>query len=256
MHFDIDVATGHWPFRQVPNQDIAGLKRLLKSKGVTGAAVVNTNGLFYKNCHDANIELAKTVARHTDFFTAVATLNPCYPACERDLVECVDKLDMRALRLVPQYHDYQLGNPQTLVIMKKAAELELPVFIPKRIVDPRGRHWMDTGRMIYIREIFDLCRAAPETKIVYTGATGCDLEKLVDKKGRAYYPNLYFETSTITQDMVKEIGCERFLFGSGAPLRGITPALLRLRAAKLGAAARRAVVWGNAARLLGFAGPR
>ncbi|MBU4430352.1 MAG: amidohydrolase, partial [Verrucomicrobia bacterium] len=61
MLFDINTATGHWPFRRIPNQTITELKRLLKSKGVTGAAVVNPNGLFYQNCHDANVELAKAI---------------------------------------------------------------------------------------------------------------------------------------------------------------------------------------------------
>ncbi len=58
MTFDINTAVGHWPFRRIPHQTPSELRALLEKAGIDGAAVANTNGLFYKNCHDANLELA------------------------------------------------------------------------------------------------------------------------------------------------------------------------------------------------------
>jgi len=258
MLFDINTATGHWPFRQVPNQSIPELKRLLKSKGITGAAVVNTNGLFYQNCHDANIELAKAIERHRDFFAGIAVLNPLYAAWERDLETCVGKLGLKALRLVPQYHNYRLDCPDVLAIIQKAASLGLPVFIPQRIIDVRGRHRMDTEQVVNLHEVGALCRAAPKAKIVFTEAS-VNPEELVDEHGCRCYPNLYFEMSRFRsvmgqniKRMVKLIGYERILFGSGAPFKEITPALLKLKNIKCSEKTRHLIARENALRLLGL----
>jgi len=256
MLFDINTATGHWPFRQVPNENISELKRLLTGKGITGAAVVNTHGLFYQNCHDANIELARAIERQSAFFTGVATLNPLYPAWESDLETCAGKLGFKALRLVPQYHNYRLDCPEALAIAQKAASLKLPVFIPQRIVDVRGRYWMDTERIINLGEVGALCQAAPKAKVVFTEAA-VNPEELVDKRGHRHYPNLYFEISCFRsvfgqqiKRLVKLIGYEHVFFGSGAPFKEITPALLRLQHAELSPKEKNAVACQNARRFL------
>lgn len=256
MLFDINTATGHWPFRQVPNQSIPELKRLLASKGITGAAVVNTNGLFYQNCHDANIELAKAIERHGGFFVGIAVLNPLYAAWERDLETCAGKLGFKALRLVPQYHNYRLDCPEVLAIVQKAASLKLPVFIPHRIIDVRGRHWMDTEQTVNLCEVGALCQAAPKVKIVFTEAS-VNPDELVDKRGKARYSNLYFEISRFRsvmgqqiKRMLKLIGYEHVLFGSGAPFKEITPALLKLQHAGLNSKEMSAIARQNAFRIL------
>ncbi|MFH1969489.1 MAG: amidohydrolase family protein, partial [Verrucomicrobiota bacterium] len=203
-----------------------------------------------------NIELAKAIDPHRDFFAGVAVLNPLYPAWERDLETCAGKLGLKALRLVPQYHNYRLDCPEVLVMVQKAANLKLPVFIPQRLVDVRGRHWMDTEQTINLCEVGVLCRAAPETKVVFTEAA-VNPEELVDKRGRVSYPNLYFEMSRFRsvlgqniKRMVQLIGHERVLFGSGAPFKEITPALLKLQHAALSPKEKNAVALQNAVRIL------
>ena len=60
--FDVNTALGHWPFRRLTNTTASELRVLLSLHDVTGAAVVNTHGLFYMNAHDANLELADWLA--------------------------------------------------------------------------------------------------------------------------------------------------------------------------------------------------
>jgi len=71
------------------------------------------------------------------------------------------------------------------------------------------------------------------------------------------YLNLYFEISRFCsvmgqqiQRMSKLIGYERVLFGSGAPFKEITPALLKLQHAALSSKEKNAVAWQNIARIL------
>ncbi len=257
MLFDIHTATGHWPFRKVPNEDIADLRRLLAGKGITGAAVANTHGLFYKNCHDANLELAEAIATQGGFFVGVATLNPLYAAWEKDLHDCVEQLGMKALRLAPQYHSYDLSVPQATEILQAATALHLPVFIPSRLVDVRQRHWLDTERQLGVTEIGQFSLAVPGSRIIVTEGTA-SVADLVHDDGTLKYPNLYFEISRLRSAygqtiarLADAIGAERLLFGSGAPFKEVLPALLKLQTIACSEEVRQRIAYQNAAEMLG-----
>lgn len=256
MLFDINTAIGHWPFRRVPNQTARELRALLAEKAISGAATAHTHGLFYLNCHDANVELAEAIADHADFFVGVATLNPTYAAWERDLLVCRQELGLRALRLAPQYHGYRLNGPEACAIAKAAAELRMPLLVPHRVVDPRGRHWLDTEQTVGLPDIAALCEAAPETRVIVTEA--CFFAgDLLREEGSVRYPNLYCELSRAQHGLCglpAEIASERMVFGTGAPFKSITPALLKLDLAPgLDEAARRRIGAENARRLLSLA---
>jgi len=254
MLFDINTTIGHWPFRQVPHESPSELRALLRAKGITGAAVAHTHGLFYLNCHDANLELAQAISGHTGFFVGVATLNPMYAAWERDLPACREKLGLRALRLAPQYHGYQLGCPESLAIARAAAELALPVLVPHRVVDVRGRHWFDTEETVGFAHIAAFCEAVPETKVIVTEGS-FDADLVLTKDGSFRCPNLYLELSRARDGLCNlpaAIAAERMLFGSGAPLKSISPALLKLELADADDLGKQQIAWGNAHKLLGL----
>jgi predicted TIM-barrel fold metal-dependent hydrolase len=256
--FDINTAVGHWPFRQVPNQRADELRALLEARGILGAAVAHTHGLFYKNCHDANLELADAIAPHAGFFVGVATLNPAYAAWERDLETCVQRLGFRALRLVPQYHGYSLGSSAAVALAGAAATAGLPLLVPHRVVDVRQRHWLDTEQTTALAEVLGLCRAVPEARVVLTEWAG-PAAALSSAAGDPLCPNLFIETSRLVSaygqplaQIVKVLGAPRVLFGSGAPFKEVRPALLKLEHADLEAAEREWVGSGSARALLGL----
>ncbi|MCF7853486.1 MAG: amidohydrolase family protein [Candidatus Pacebacteria bacterium] len=256
MIFDINTATGHWPFRRVPNQTIPLLRCLLAERGIGGAAVANTHALFYKNCQDANLELAEAIADDAEFFTGVATLNPLYAAWERDLVTCTEELGLKALRLVPRYHDYGLDAPEAKAILAAATDLNLPVFIPARVVDVRQRHWMDTEQQVSVEEIGRFSLGVPGSRIVITEST-VSVPELVNDDGTLKYPGLYFEISRMPSaygqtiaGLLDAVGADRFLFGSGAPFKEILPSLLKLDTIDCAEDTRRRIAHENARTLL------
>ncbi len=225
--FDVNTALGHWPFRQVPCNTPSALRDLLLDKGITGAAAVNTHGLFYKNCHNANIELAEWIEPHGDFFVGVGTLNPTYAAWERDLVTCKQELGLRAIRLAPQYHQYRLGGPESLAIGRAAAELGLPVLAPHRVVDPRQRHWFDTEETIAAADVVSFCKAIPALTVIVTESPFTP-GQLAGSDG-APPANLLLANSRLNLDAIpSEFAENQVVFGSGAPLKHITPAKLKL----------------------------
>lgn len=256
--FDINTAIGHWPFRRIPDQTAGELRRLLRDHGIEGAAVAHTHGLFYKNCHDANLELAEAIAPHTPFFVGVATLNPAYAAWERDLETCVRDLGLKALRMVPQYHGYALADPAALALARAATEMGIPILVPHRVVDVRQRHWLDTEQTIGLTEIMGFCRCIPAARVVVT-ELALSPSAVMTPEGTPLCGNLYIETSRLVScygqglsRLTKGLGASHLLFGSGAPFKEVLPALLKVQHADLEPDERSAVAVGNARRLLGL----
>ncbi|MFA6292431.1 MAG: amidohydrolase family protein [Victivallales bacterium] len=247
--FDINTSVGHWPFRKLENNSIGELRGKLESHEISGAAVANVNGLFYMNCHDANIELHEWLKGYADYFTGIATVNPCYAKWDKDLRDSVQKFKFRGVRLVPLYHDYTLGSASADEAAVLAASLDIPVFIPYRIIDIRQRHWMDTEKTVGFEQIYDFCMKHPETKIVYTESSA----SADDFKGRGKCPNLFIEISRMRSSfgqqiskLASAIGNDHLLFGSGSPFKEISPALLKLAHADLNRNEKKAIASGNA----------
>jgi predicted TIM-barrel fold metal-dependent hydrolase len=252
MKLDINTALGHWPFRRVPHQTADALRARLRGAGIDRAAVANTHGLFYKNCQDANLELAEWIAPHREFYLGVATLNPTYAAWERDLAACAGELGFRALRMAPQYHAYVLQGGPATDMARAAADLDLPLLIPHRVVDVRQRHGFDTERTIDLDEIGALCEAVPEAQVVVTEGR-FPAPALIEEGGAPRYPNLYLESSRAGIDPYPEpFAAERILFGTGSPFKHVTPALLKVEIANLKPESRARIYGGNARTLLGI----
>jgi len=247
--FDINTSVGHWPFRKLENNSVGELRRKLESYGISGAAVANINGLFYMNCHDANIELHEWLKGHDDYFTGIATVNPSYAKWDRDLKDSVLRFKFRGVRLVPLYHDYTLDSPSADEAAILAASFGIPVFIPCRIIDIRQRHWLDTEKTVGFDQVYDFCMKNPKTKVVYTESSVSEN----DFNGREKCPNLFIEISRMRSSygqqisrLVSVIGSDLLLFGSGSPFKEISPALLKLTHADLDRDDKKAIAFENA----------
>lgn len=254
MLFDINTAIGHWPFRQLSCNTVPELRRRLEVKGIRGAAVANTHGIFYKNCHDANHELFSNISKHIDFFTGVATLNPLYPVWQRDLEQCVNEFGFRALRMLPLYHNYKLSGNEAGEMADAAGNLGIPVILPSKIVDFRQMHWMDVPRPLGFEEIKDFCERHKATNFIITESIFS-----IEQLEQTDCANIYLEMSRyrsayghVLRKIIDLIGTDHVLFGSGAPFKEITPALLKLKNADLTSREEKATGSGNAKRLLGL----
>lgn len=247
--FDINTAIGNWPFRHLPHRSAAELRQYLQGYGVQGAAVANTQAVFYMNSQDANLELAEEITPHRDFFVGVATLNPTYAAAVRDLEFCVNSLGFRALRLTPCYHCYTLTDGIADELLTRAGELGIPVLLPNEIVNFRQKHWMEPNQPLGIDSVLAVCARFPQLNFILTeGGYNLSLQAP---------PNLYLEISRYLScygqnlaEMVQKLGADHILFGSGAPFKEIEPAMLKLHHCQISPEEKQLLAKSNARRLL------
>ena len=250
--FDINTALGHWPFQQLPYQSAAALEKRLKEYGITGALAVNTHGLFYRDVHNANIELAQWIEGNS-FFRGCASINPAYPQWEKDLHTCVEKFGFCAVRLTPLYHGYDPDGKLMDDAVTAAGKLGIAVLIPQRIMDVRQKHHLDVGSIVMPETVFSLAERHPECRIVCTETliVDDDLPRIAPLK------NLYVESSRqltgftgLFSRIVDALGAQRIVFGSGAPFKEVLPSIIKMMDSGFTPEICETIAWKNSEKLL------
>lgn len=260
MIIDANAWLGHWPFRQLRHNDTAGLLRLMDANGIDKAAVASIHGIFYKNCHRANEELAEQVAAHRDRLIPFATLNPTYPGWQRNLRLCRDDLGMHGLRLYPMYHDYELGGGPARELIAAATELGWPVALPMRVVDVRQRHWLDTERNLTPDEIDAVVHACPDTDFIFLNALGLRPTTFAEANrpgGRRVVTDLTRMTAVLHDnlgELLLQAGAGSVVFGTGIPFNYARPAFLKLEVLQAAEADTERIRHGNMAAILRMQG--
>ena len=135
MIIDINAWLGVWPFRALRDNTPETLAARLDSCGIQKAAVSPIEAVFHRNVQLANEKLVEDIESFRDRFIPLATLNPTYTHWEDDLKACHEDLNMKGVRLFPQYQNFPIDGPLAQSVAKACAERNLPIFIPHRLED-------------------------------------------------------------------------------------------------------------------------
>ena len=233
--FDVNTSIGHWPFRALENNTVPELKKYLVSYGIEGAAVAHNHAACYMNVHESNVELFRELAAEkSGFFRGIATLNPLYAVWEKDLKTCRNEFNFKAVRLLPEYHNYKLSDNAAAEIITAAAEMDMLVVIPNEIVNYRQRHWMESGIPLGCNALLETAKKFPQAKFLFTETA------FPDNPPEPYPTNIWFEMSRFQccfrdtlNKFIAKVGADHVLFGSGAPFKEIEPALIKFHNIKL-----------------------
>jgi len=251
MICDADTWIGHWPFRSLPRRSASDLLRQMDTHGIDKALVASLHGLFYKDAHEANHEIAKEIRRHRDRLIPCAVLNPTYWGWHRDLKQCREEFGMPVLRLTPDYHGYRLSDPCAAEMAAAAHALKMRVALVWRIVDSRGRHRLDPGREANPEEVYAFVKKFPNQSFLLLNFSRTLRKKESDRPTCFYDIPLFVGQNGLRLEReVKSHGAHRFVFGTTMLLRYGRPALLALEKCPLSRRERDAIQWRNLARLV------
>ena len=270
MKIDYLAALGAFAFRNVPNSDVQGVLRLLDREALDMALVSALEAVMYRNVQAGNELLAARVRDHPDRLLAAAVVNPVYPQAAEDARICLAELGMKAIRLYPSYHGYDLGSsleaPGFQAVMHLAAEHRVPVSVAFQVEDPRQDHVLVRPVPVEAADVAQMICTFPEVNFVLervglgsfrtvlgkaTGATNWFVETssrflTVQPRGNTDYPHRGHP------DLIKQLGAERVLLGTDLPLQYPRATLMKLEALDLAPEQRRMLMGENAARLLGL----
>jgi uncharacterized protein len=251
---DVNAYLGHFAFRQLRHNTAEGLLRQMDRTKIDRAVVSSAASITYRNAHTGNEEVAAEVRAHRDRFIPFGVLNPAYSDWRHDLKVCHEEFGMKGLRLYPHWHQYKLTDPECLALVNAAAERRMVISIPFRVEDRRQQSWLVDVPDVTAAEAAALVQAAPKAMFLFGNSPSFASSPL----GKAGFAGNYsIEISLLSAVMANEIGQlirtlgeDRVLFGSGMPFHYPDGALLKVEVLDASPAVKAKLREGNARRLL------
>ena len=206
---------GNWPFRKLRYNTAESMLERMDRCGIDGAVVSSLNAVLYKDVMNGNCELAEAV-KGLDRFIPLAVINPAYPHWKEDFLYCLDELGMKGLEIFPGYHNYSLDLPELKELLTLAAQRKVPVRVPGRLVDIRGRHWMDTPENLSGSDLEKIVKLSPETDILICSCNTASVSKLLEPMAKE-------RPGKILYDFSQELGALLLLSGVPVPAADSRP---------------------------------
>lgn len=243
---DVSAFCGVWPKWHVPN-DLAVLgPSYLDRYGIDKAVVSSLQAVFY-DCDAANEEVLELASQEPRFIPTCSVTPQMDDRCLRVLDEYASA-GARAVRLYPQHHGYDLDvEPLVGDICERAAELKMPVWLPVRVIMDWSLPVLD------VKAITRKAARFPATDFIVSGVNYGEFRPML--AGMAKSKNLYLELSGFQmlggiERLVKDVGADKLLFGTGLPLQYPLCNTLKVGAADISADEQERIHHLNAERLL------
>lgn len=196
-----------------------------------------------------NDETHTLMQRHPGFVTGFCHLNPTLGAreTEREIERCVAR-GFRGLKL-------EIANNAADACMKPlmlaARRHGLPVLQHAWSMTKIGERAFHTDP----EDVATLAARFPDVRIIMAHLTGCGVRGVLAVKP---HRNVVVDTSGaapesgIVEFAVSQLGADRIVYGSDAPIRDFGVAIARITGSALDAATQRKILHDNAAALLGL----
>ncbi len=230
---DLDTVAGFWPIRPADISP-AALLAAMDRHAVGRACVASARGIWYD--HPAGNDESLAWSRGNPRFIPVATIDLRIFAGYREEIRRMADAGVKLWRLFPEYQDWTFGQAcfrRTLSALEDAGAVLFVYGQPSAVAQAvRGVHIpIILGSHFY--QMGDLLANLEEGAEYYLST------RLTHAPG-------------VLEALVREVGHNRLIYGSNAPLSAMGAALLRVQNAGLADEQRAAILGGNLARLLGL----
>jgi len=214
---DADLLLGHYPFRPLPapSHDLQRIKDYLQVRGIRRACVASLHAVFYADPQQGNSEHLPQVVGD-DFFLPVGTINPALYNWRATLARCVEAYGCRIVRLLPNYHMYNLAAPFVDDFLAEAQRRQVTVAIVKRLEDERMHPLLMKVPGVDNGEITALAQRYPYPLIVLSAYLP-EIKELASASNQLYFDLAFAETMNTMQRLTEAVPSERLLFSTHTP---------------------------------------
>jgi len=244
MIIDVNTSFGRWPFQKFDVNSAQALAKHLKSVGITKALISSIDGILYPDPAVCDAELFRMV-KTTSMLIPVPTINLGLANWRKAL----ETNGLKAVKIIPNYHNYPLIAPAVAQLMKVLAERKIPLMIQMRVDDERNQYPLMKIPGVNREAVIQLANTCREVSIVCLCAYLGEAVELVQKTGNVHVDISFIETFQTLPALLRRIPPDRILFGSHTPFFYTDSALMKLKTARLAAGTYKAIASANASRL-------
>ena len=249
----VDVATwvGGYPYRHLGDPSADWLVRQMDRLGIARAWVGFLPAAQYRDPASSTPALHAAIKSHAGRLRAVPTIHPGQVHWENDLNDAV-QAGAPAIRVYPNYLGIDAAGGEMRVLAAAAGAAGIPLVLTVRLEDQRQRHPLDQAGELTTAGVRALIRSDSQVKLLVSHAERSFIEEVHWGLTPAESSRILWDIAWVwgpPEDhlalLIETMGIERFVLGTGMPLRIPDTPFARLDLLDLSASQRKQVLETN-----------
>lgn len=245
MIVDFNTSLGRWPFQEFAIRTAGALVRHLQASGIGTALVSSVDAILYPDPTVCDAELFRAAKCHP-MLIPVPTINPTLTNWRTALAA---DTGLKAVRIIPNYHNYLLTSPALTPFMQALEELKIPLIIQMRVDDERNQYPLMKVPGVDWNVVVQLANAFTNVSIVCLCAFFGEAVELVQKTANVSVDISFIEKFRTLPALLEKVPPNRILFGSHTPWLYTQSAVMKLEAIRQLDKHYEAIAHANAAHL-------
>jgi uncharacterized protein len=224
MRIDVNSFVGAYPFRRVPGTSPEALLQACDRVAIDQAWISHLPSVFWREPAAGNSWLYETAERY-DRFRPVPAVHPGLPGWEDALAQASEH-DAPAVRCDPMYYGVDPTGTELQALSGACATAGVPLLMAVRLEDGRQRHPNDRAGELPPWAVRALIRSSSGARLIVTHADRAFIEEVHFGSTPDEASRIWWDISWIwgppedhLATLIETVGVERFVFGTGQPLR-------------------------------------
>jgi hypothetical protein len=254
MRIDANAFVGAYPFRRVPGTSPDAVIGAMDRVGLDEAWVSHLPGVFWRDPMEGNAWLLETAGR-SPRLQPVPAIHPGL-ACWGEALARARDAGAPAVRADPTFYGIDPAGAEMRALAAACGAAEMTLALAVRLEDGRQRHPNDRAPELPAAAVRTLVRSDPGVRLLVTHADRPFIEEVHFGSTPAEAARIWWDICWIwgppedhLQTLLRTIGSERFVLGTGQPLRLPENAGAKLDLLDLTVEQRSAIEAGNASVL-------
>jgi hypothetical protein len=255
MRIDVNAFLGAYPYRRVPGTSAAALRNAMDRAGIDEAWVSHLPSLFWRAPVEGNAWLYEAVTAERRF-KPLPAVHPGLKGWEVVLGDAVDR-GAPAVRCDPTYYGLDPAGAEMRVLAAACGAARIPLLAAVRLEDARQRHPNDHAPELPAAAVRAWLRSDEDVRVIVTHADRAFVEEVHFGSTPEEAARVWWDISWIwgppedhLETLLGTVGVERFVFGTGQPLRLPETSVAKLDLLEITAEQRAAIESGNIRQVL------
>jgi uncharacterized protein len=254
MRIDVNCFVGSYPYRRVPGTSPEALLRAMDRVEIDRAWVSHLPSVFWRDPAEGNDWLYR-IGRQYERLTPVPAVHPGLDGWDQVVAQARGE-GAPAVRSDPTYYGLDPAGSEMRALANRCGAERLPLMMAVRLEDARQRHPNDRASELPPSAVRSLIRSHEDVHIVITHADRPFIEEVHFGSTPLESARIWWDICWIwgppedhLETLLQTVGEQRFLFGTGQPLRLPENSVAKLDLLDLSTERRASIESGNVTRV-------
>ena len=248
-YFDANTWIGRWPFAFLADHTPGSLAAHLRKHGIPRALVSPLEAVFAPEPGPANAHLLATT-KNMAGLEPVPVINPALANWRDELAAAAADPRVRAVRLLPRYHNYRLNAAVLPAFMAELQRRGLRLIVQVRLIDERHEFHAMNLKPVPVAELAAFLSRYPQWAVLASGLLRSEVRALAPDHPRLLADLAFVEWHDTIPHVLAKVPARQLAFASHTPFLVTAAARAKLDTAETTMARRTAIAAGNLERFL------